>query len=77
MLKKAEIKAVHSHDVAELLKKYNQYEEFVENHILCYVCGAPITEDNMASLRRSGEKLEFTCEQTSCCDAAIRDMASK
>ena len=76
-LKKTEIKAVHSHDVEELLKKYDQYDAFVENRIACYVCGRPINEDNMASLRRSGEKLEFACEDASCHDAVLRNMDLK
>ena len=76
-MKKTEIKAVHSHDVEELLRKYDQYDAFVENRILCYVCGKPINENNMASLRRSGEKLEFACEETSCYDEAIKGIASK
>ena len=74
---KTEIKAVHSHDVERLLKKYDQYEAFVENRITCYVCGRPVNADNMASLRRSGDKLEFACEDASCYGAVLKGMASK
>ena len=76
-LKEIEIKAVHSHDVEELLRKYDQYDEFMENRITCYVCGKPVNEDNMSSLRRSGEKLEFACGETSCYDEAIKGISSK
>ena len=65
-LREIEIKAVHSHDVEVLLRKYGQYNAFVESRIPCYVCGGPVNEDNMASLRRSGEKLEFSCDAASC-----------
>lgn len=76
-LKKTEIKAVHTHDVAELLRKYNQYDAFVENRMTCYVCDKPINEDNMAGLRRSGEKIEFVCGEAACYNSVLKSIVGK
>ena len=76
-MKKTEIKAVHAHDVEEILRKYDQYDEFAENRMTCYVCGKLVNEDNMAGLRRSGNKLEFACEETACYGAILKSITGK
>ena len=75
-LKKKEIKAVHTHDLGDLLRKYNQYDKFVENKISCYVCGETINENNMTSLKLLEHRLEFTCGKASCYDDAIKHKVS-
>lgn len=76
-MKKTEIKAVHAHDVGEILRKYDQYDEFAQNRMTCYVCGKLVNEDNMAGLRRSGNKLEFACEETACYGAILKSVTGK
>ena len=76
-MREVEIKAVRSHYVEEQLRKHGPHDAFVENRIPCYVCGSPVNEDGMASLRRSGERLGFSCDAASCHNAAIKGMPSK
>lgn len=76
-MKKTEIKAVHAHDVAEILRKYDQYDAFMENRMMCYVCGKPVNEDNMAGLRRSGNKLEFACAEVACYSVILKSITGK
>lgn len=77
MAQKIEIKAVHACDVAEILRKYGQYDAFVENRMMCYVCGKTVNEGNMAGLRRSGNGVEFACGEAACYGVVLKSVAGK
>jgi len=61
-----EIKAVHIADLDDLLKKYDQLQDFASGNMRCQVCSKEISSVNVGSMKRVGEKLVFTCNNVSC-----------
>lgn len=67
-----EIKAVHVADLASMLGRHGQLEDFEGGHIACAVCSDTITMDNVGSLRLVDGKLVFACHKISCYDEIVR-----
>ena len=67
-----EIKAVHIADLAGILDRHGQLEDFEEGRIACAVCAETITRDNAGSIRFVDGKLVFACHDFSCHDELVR-----
>lgn len=61
-----EIKAVHIADLDDLLKKYDQLQDFASGKMRCQICSKEVSSLNVGSMKRVGEKLVFTCNNISC-----------
>ena len=61
-----EIKAVHIADLNNLLKKYDQLQDYSSGNMKCYVCSIGITPTNVGSMKLVNGKFVFACNQTSC-----------
>lgn len=69
---KRELKAVHTSDLSEILRKFGQYDDFVNNKIKCDVCSDPISESNLGSIRRKDNGLIFVCNKSSCYNEVVK-----
>lgn len=69
-----EIKAVHIADLSNLLKKYNQLQDFDSGNVKCYVCSDVITLENAGSVKHKGGRLYLTCNKTSCYGKVVKNM---
>ena len=65
-LEKKEVKAVHTDDLEDVLKKLGCLDDFLNQRIKCKVCGDIITKENAGSIRRVEGNVQFTCNKTSC-----------
>jgi len=63
---KKELKAIHTVDLDDLLKKFNQYEHFVTGRLTCSICNDTLKKDRLGTLRLTNQKLVFTCNKLSC-----------
>lgn len=68
---KRELKAILASDLTEILQKFSQYDDFVNNKIKCDVCQTPITTNNVGSIRLVNNNLLFTCNKSSCYNAIV------
>ena len=67
-----EIKAVHIADLADMLGRHGQLEDFEKGRMACAVCAETITLDNAGSLRLVDGKVVFACRKFSCYDELVR-----
>lgn len=67
-----ELKAVHMADLASMLGRHGQLDDFENGRIACTVCADTITLDNVGSLRIVDGKLVFACRNISCYDEIVR-----
>jgi len=67
-----EIKAVHVADLEELLKKYDQLDEFNQGEIKCQICSDIVTSKNVGSVQLKNNKLTFTCSKIYCYNQIIK-----
>jgi len=72
-----ELKALHTSDLSELLKKFSQYDDFVNNKLHCSVCNTVISKDNIGSMRLLMSKLIFTCNKSSCYNETVKQTLDK
>jgi hypothetical protein len=68
---KREIKAVHTADLTDLLKKFGHYDNFTNNQIKCNVCLVAISQSNLGSIKLKDNQLIFTCNKSSCYNEII------
>lgn len=68
----AEIKAVHVADLADMLARHGQLDDFENGRLTCTICSDTITLDNAGSLRFIDGKLVFACSKMSCYDEVVR-----
>lgn len=68
-----EIKAIHMADLDNLLKKYDQLEDFTGGNVRCQVCNDLISRMNVGSIRFTGGKLAFACSKTSCYGQIVKN----
>lgn len=67
-----EIKAVHVADLAGMLDRHGQLEDFKAGRIACTVCSDTITMDNVGSLRLVDGKIVFACRNITCYDEIVK-----
>ena len=67
-----EIKAVHIADLDNLLKKYDQLQDFHNGEIRCQICSNEITPKNVGSMKLTNNKFLFFCNNASCCDQIVK-----
>lgn len=70
--KKRELKAILNSDLSELLNKFSQWDNFVNEQIMCSVCNTVITQENIGSIKLSDGKLIFTCNKSSCYNQLVK-----
>ena len=68
-----EIKAVHIADLNNLLKKYDQLEDFSEGRIQCMICNDVVSPTNVGSMQLVGKRLVFACNKTSCYSQIVKN----
>ena len=68
-----EIKAVHVADLARLLQKYEQLENFKNGNVKCHICSGSISLANVGSMKRVNKKFVFTCNKIHCYDQLVKD----
>ncbi len=68
-----EIKAVHIADLDNLLKKYDQIQDFRSGNIKCHVCSNEISQTNVGSMKLVSEKFVFACNKMSCYDQIVKN----
>lgn len=69
---KRELKAVHTADLSELLRKFGHYDDYINNKIKCDVCSDSISETNLGSIRLKDNRLIFTCNKSSCYNEIVK-----
>ena len=69
---KKELKAIHTTDLTEILKKFGQLDDFVQDKISCIICKTKITKENVGSIKFENEKLLFTCNKSSCYNEIVQ-----
>ncbi len=74
---KRELKAIHTSDMSELLKKFSQYDDFENGRISCNICNVIISKENIGSIKLLGGKLIFTCNKSSCYNETVRQNFDK
>ena len=67
-----EMKAVHIADLADMLGRHGQLEDFEDGRLVCSVCSDTITLDNAGSLRLIDGKVVLACRKFSCYDEMVR-----
>ncbi len=73
---KNELKAVHTSDLEELIQKFNQYDDLLNEHLHCRVCDTVLDLKNIGSLKLTDGKLSFTCNDPKCYGSAVKDIKS-
>ena len=68
-----EIKAVHVTDLWDLLKKYDQLEDFDSGNIKCHICSDEISSINVGSMKLVNERFVFACNKASCYDQIVKN----
>ena len=61
-----EIKAIHIADLTDLLKKYDQLENFNNGNVRCQICSDAISSMNIGSIKLVNKKFAFICSKTYC-----------
>ena len=69
-----EIKVVHIADLNNLLKKYDQLQEYSSGNMKCHICSIVITPTNAGSIKLVNGKFVFACNQISCYDQIVKNI---
>ncbi|MBM2819864.1 MAG: hypothetical protein HW410_1546 [Nitrosarchaeum sp.] len=72
IIEKKEIKAVHMTDLADLLKKFDQLEDFTNGNIKCEICSDILINTNIGSLKLKNERLIFSCNKPACFNKMVK-----
>ncbi|MCU7787505.1 hypothetical protein ODS41_06195 [Pyrobaculum sp. 3827-6] len=65
------VKAVHDTDLVDVLKRLGLYEGVVGGRYRCFVCGRPITVDNLGGMFKSKDgRINLVCSDVKCLVAA-------
>jgi len=68
-----EIKAVHVTDLENLLKKYEQLEDFNSGDMKCQICSDIVSSKNAGSVKLTNNRLAFTCNKVSCYNQIVKN----
>ena len=69
-----EIKAVHIADLNNLLKKYDQLQDYSSGNMKCHVCSIVISPTNVGSIKLVNGKFVFACDQMSCYNQIVKNI---
>ena len=68
---KVTLKAVHDTDLIRVLKKLGIYDDVVSGKFRCFICGKPITLENLGGMFKSRDgKIHLVCNDVKCLLAA-------
>jgi len=73
MVERHEIKAVHEHNLEEMLKGLGMLEDVKEGRISCKFCGKTITLENLRCLYPKNDEVFFCCTDIECFMQAMQD----
>lgn len=68
-----EMKAILNSDLEILLKKFEQYDDFIQKKLTCSVCDQTTTEDTVGSVQLKDNKLIFICNNPSCYNQLVKE----
>lgn len=66
MARRAEITALHEHELREFLQARRLLKVFDEGLLVCVRCGAPVRDVGISAVRMVDDALEFTCGNHAC-----------
>lgn len=66
MKSKKEIKAIHWHDIDELIKNLGFFEDFKSNNIKCQFCQDIMQKNNFGAIFPFDKGILFSCSKLEC-----------
>jgi len=68
------LKAIHTYDLEDILKKFNQYEDLIEGNLHCWICNDVVTLQNIGSIKFIDSKLMLSCNKQVCYEQAVKEL---